>query len=148
MRPPRLFGSSTSVRPLPSLVGPPKPTTHKSKKNRFGKPVPLKNLPNSVSLRHATTSDACQIGARERTDERVTALGQTCIGHGCARNVDLGWRQSIALLNAVHDAQGAALWACARNPFRADQGGEPSEDQAATNRRESVRMHGMVPSDP
>src|SRR5262245_18833093 len=46
---------------------------------------------------------------------------------------------------ASSDKSDHALWAWARNPFRADQGGEPSENQAATNRRESVRMHGMVP---
>ena len=46
--------------------------------------------PLMANLRHATTSDACQIGTSERTDERVTALGQACIGHGCARDVDLG----------------------------------------------------------
>src|SRR5215471_11981598 len=71
-------------------------------------------------LRHASTSDACQVRPRQNADQRFTAIGQSCIVNGCTKLVDLDYRQPVGLSRPVHNLQrGADVWVCASNPIEA-----------------------------
>jgi len=74
-------------------------------------------------LRHASTSDAGQVRPRENTDQRFTAIQQSCIVNGCARLVDLDYRQLVGLSRPVHNLhRGADVWVCASGPVEPDDG--------------------------